>query len=298
MPKSDRLASARAFGRKLYAWREALPPHLGTIRPLSLVPSFRRQAMALKLAYAHALMHANRPFLMGGGDQSPSSEQLGESTSVCINAAKMALETVDSIVGDGTLFHAFWWMPYVTFCALAVVYVWEIQQKANGEAVNEDSSLFNLADRCQNHLAQATATDSPSRRYSIVLEELRLEARQGSMRQPATTFQAIPEGSAAMQPGFVQQADSAGMPMDLGNVFPNQGDTTFLGMQNPLNEWQAIDWLDLDSSVSVPYWYTGAISQLTFYRLLGPFLTLTGRRFAGWETWDLMYRSSTHVQRL
>lgn len=254
MPKADRLAAARSFGRKLHAWREALPPHLGTIRPLSLVPSFRRQAMALKLAYAHALMHANRPFLLGGADQTQSSDQLEESTSVCINAAKMALETVDSIVGDGTLFHAFWWMPYVTFCALAVVYVWEIQQKANGEALNEDSSLFDLAERCQNHLAQATAADSPSRRYSIILEELRLEARQGSMTQSASAFQPMPEGADAMHPGYVQQSD--GLSMDLGNVnvFSNQGETSFLGMQNPLNEWQATDWLDLDSSVSGCLW--------------------------------------------
>lgn len=249
MSKSERLVAARAFGRKLYAWKEALPPHLGTIRPLSLMPTFRRQAMALKLAYAHALMHANRPFLMGGADQSPSPEQLEESTSVCIEAAKSALDAVNSIVGDGSLFHAFWWMPYVTFCALAVVYVWEIQQRANGEAV-EDSSLFELAERCQNHLAQATATDSPSRRYSIVLEELRLEARQGSMRHPTTSFQPIPEGSTSMEPSFVQHGDNTGLAMDLENVFPNQGETSFLGMQNPLNEWQAIDWLDLDSSVS------------------------------------------------
>ena len=250
MPKADRLAAARSFGRKLYAWREALPPHLGTIRPLSLIPCFRRQAMALKLAYAHALMHANRPFLLGVADQSQLSEQIEESTSVCINAARMALETVDSIVGDSTMFHAYWWMPYVTFCALAVVYVWEIQQKANGETLGEDSSLFDLAERCQNHLAQATAADSPSRRYSIILEELRLEARSGSMRQSAFPMQPVSEGDNGMQPGYVPQGADAGLSMDLGNVFPGQGEASFLGMQNPLNEWQATDWLDLDSSVS------------------------------------------------
>lgn len=286
MPKADRLAAARAFGRKLYAWREALPPHLGTIRPLSLVPSFRRQAMALKLAYAHALMHANRPFLLGGADQSPSSEQLEESTTVCINAAKMALETVDSIVGDGTLFHAFWWMPYVTFCALAVVYVWEIQQRASGEALKEDSSLFDLAERCQNHLAQATAADSPSRRYSIILEELRLEARQGSMRQYTAAFQPMAEGADAMQPEYVQQNDSTALSMDLGNVFPHQGETSFLSMQNPLNEWQATDWLDLDSSVSSTL-VCGTAKRLTTRRHLDPSRTLMGRRSTGWGIWGL-----------
>lgn len=248
--------------------------------------------MALKLAYAHALMHANRPFLLNGADQSQSSEQLEESTSVCINAAKMALETVDSIVGDGSLFHAFWWMPYVTFCALAVVYVWEIQQKANGEAVHEDSSLFDLAERCQNHLARATAADSPSRRYSIILEELRLEARQGSMRQSATAFQPMAEGADAMQPGYVQQGDGPSLSMDLGNVFPtgNQGEPSFLGIQNPLNEWQATDWLDLDSSVSPMTSLT--VAQLIICRLLGLSRILMGPQCTGWVTWELVSNNS------
>lgn len=248
MPKSERLAAARNFGSKLYSWREALPPHLGTIRPLSLIPCFRRQAMALKLAYAHAIMHANRPFLLGG-DGGQQSAQLEDSVMDCINAAKMALETVDSIVGDGSLFHAFWWMPYVTFCALAVVYVWEIQHKANGESLSDDPSLLDLAERCQSHLAKATAADSPSRRYSIILEELRLEAKQGSAQAFLAQYQALTDNNAGVSGGM--QHDDTAMPSDLTQVFPNQhqGDTHLAGMPNPLNEWQATDWLDLDSSV-------------------------------------------------
>ncbi|KAI6784162.1 fungal specific transcription factor domain-containing protein [Emericellopsis cladophorae] len=127
VPKPARLAPAQTFGQKLYAWREELPPHLGAIRPLSLIPSFRRQSMGLKLSYAHALMHANRPFLMGAD----RTEEEEKSTIVCINAAKLALDTVDSVVGDTIMFHAFWWTPYVTFCALTNVYVWEIQKGAS-----------------------------------------------------------------------------------------------------------------------------------------------------------------------
>ena len=70
------------------------------------------------------------------------------------------------------------------------------------------------------------------------------------MRQSAFPMQPVSEGDNGMQPGYVPQAADAGLSMDLGNVFPGQGEASFLGMQNPLNEWQATDWLDLDSSVS------------------------------------------------
>ncbi|KAG9255811.1 putative C6 transcription factor [Emericellopsis atlantica] len=237
LPKPARLASARAFGQKLYAWREELPPHLGTIRPLSLIPSFRRQAMALKLAYAHALMHANRPFLMGVD----RTEEEEESTTVCINAAKLALETVDSIVGDTIMFHAFWWTPYVTFCALAVVYVWEIQKGASNA---DNPSLFALAERCQGHLAASTVTDSPSQRYSVILEELRQEARQGLAHQHQLTDNASMAAMAQSEPNQLQ--------MDFG-IFPSGPIPEANPLGLPLNEWQATDWLDLDSSAFGPF---------------------------------------------
>jgi hypothetical protein len=195
-------------------------------------------------------MHAYRPFLLGSSEPS-SSVPLNDTVSECIGAARMALETVDDIVSDGTLFHALWWTPYVTFCALAVVYVWEIQQKnSQGEPASEDPSLFELADRCQNLLAQATAGDSPSRRYSIILEELRLEAR---CPQQVTT-QSISEGNQTTQ------LDSSSLQADLGNLFQEPGaDATAAGIyQNnmpvPLSDWQATDWLDLDSSVCRNWW--------------------------------------------
>ncbi|KAI8289019.1 hypothetical protein K4K60_009751 [Colletotrichum sp. SAR11_57] len=249
IPKHDRLLAAHRYGRALHEWRESLPHHLGTVRPMSLIPSFRRQNTALKLAYCHAIMHANRPFLLGTttsrGDSQPSA--LDDSVEECINAAKTALETVDAMASDGTLFHAFWWTPYVTFCALAVVYVWKIQRVGD----DEDKGLFELADRCQNHLAKATTSDSPSRRYSVILEELREEAkgpeaRQRGPEQGATSEQAE-SGQAA---DLMQVDDSSGLGVaqsgDMGAVFQTQG---FEGMTNFLAGWETTDWLDLDSSV-------------------------------------------------
>ncbi len=166
----------------------------------------------------------------------------------CISAARMALEIVDDIVGDGLLFHAFWWTPYATFCALAVVYVWEIQQKAHGGDVSDDPSLFELAERCHGHLSQSAATHSPGPRYSIILEELRLEARQGSV-QSAHQVGYTNGRSMAQEDDLNTAHNSSTMSLDLSQMM-NEVSTAPMP---PLNEWQAIDWLDLDSSVLSPH---------------------------------------------
>ncbi len=180
------VSSASSINQELHEWRASLPPLLGAINPSSLVAPFRRQSTAVRLAYAHAVIHANRPFLLsnlveeGGRVQPRNSEtQVLE----CIYAAGQVLEMVDTMVGDGTLFYAFWWTHYVAFCALAVVYIWEIQEDKAETASQppgdlDPGQLFELAERCQAHLGQATAANSPSRRYSIILQELREEAKQ------------------------------------------------------------------------------------------------------------------------
>ncbi|KAK2030642.1 fungal-specific transcription factor domain-containing protein [Colletotrichum zoysiae] len=269
IPKHDRLMAAHQYGQALHQWRESLPHHLGTVRPMSLIPSFRRQNTALKLAYCHAIMHANRPFLLGtGASKSNQGSALEDSVDECINAAKVALETVDGMASDGTLFHAFWWTPYVTFCALAVVYVWEIQRgRKDGE-----NGLFELADRCQNHLTDATAAESPGRRYSVILEELRQEAKYHSTvpagrDQRHATEQADRGGCVetvqldddnnninnnANNSNINNNSSSSNSarhpapPADMGEVFQQQG---FEGMTNLLSGWETTDWLDLDSSV-------------------------------------------------
>ncbi|OHW95890.1 fungal specific transcription factor domain-containing protein [Colletotrichum incanum] len=247
IPKHDRLMAAHRYGQALHQWRESLPHHLGTVRPMSLIPSFRRQNTALKLAYCHAIMHANRPFLLGTGtSKSNQRSALEDSVDECINAAKVALETVDGMASDGTLFHAFWWTPYVTFCALAVVYVWEIQRgRKDGE-----NGLFELADRCQNHLTEATAAESPGRRYSVILEELRQEAKYHSVgpsgRDQRPAADQADRGACTEPMQLDDNSRAPAPPADMGEVFQQQG---FEGMTNLLSSWETTDWLDLDSSV-------------------------------------------------
>ncbi|KAF5667172.1 C6 transcription factor [Fusarium heterosporum] len=246
MPSEERLAAAQGFIQQLHEWRQALPPHLGTVRPSSLIPIFSRQATALKLAYCHAVMHTTRPFLLDHSDD--CSPSLKACVTQCIGAAKLALEIVDGMFSEkSVLFHALWWMPYVTFCALAVVYVWDIQQRSNETANHGDTSLFDLAEKCQNHLARTIAAESASRRYSIIIEELRQEAIQGPQHasRPSQMMHCQQDSM------LTNMHESETSIEELGTMFEDQdGSSSGLSsIMNPLSQWQPTDWLDLDSSV-------------------------------------------------
>ncbi|WYZ44912.1 hypothetical protein EsH8_VIII_000228 [Colletotrichum jinshuiense] len=272
--EQERVAAAHRLSEKIHEWRASLPPHLGSIRPSMLIPSFRRQATVLKLAYSHAIMHANRLFLLG--NQSAGSEtQILE----CIGAARTVLETVDGMAAEGPIFHAFWWTQYVTFCALLVTYVWDIQQKRRGislegEGRSKHTKLMDLAERCQTHLANATASNSPSRRYAIILEEFRTEGLGQMSRKTLGAPSQAPRASAGRPTSLSadtqvpppQNHGGGAGPITAGDFEFNpaygsgpgavdligQVDTGFLG-SNLLDEWQTTDWLDLDSSAFGPY---------------------------------------------
>ena len=203
-------------------------------------------------------MHANRLFLLGpaGADRAP---QIAE----CVSAARVVFETVDGLAREGPLFHSFWWTHYVTFCALLVTYVWEIRQERKGEGKGEgDARVLELAERCQMHLANATASNSPSRRYAVILEEFRREASGRAERQVSPEM--VDQDSSRP---LVSQMDAPSINdwgvapvatvdgMDYAAGYDTQVEDHMPSLQlGPafLDEWQTTDWLDLDSSVSMP----------------------------------------------
>lgn len=243
LSNQDRLTAALRLGRELHEWRASLPPHLGTVKPSTLVPGFRRQAIALRLAYSHALIHANRPFLL--------SEAASENVTECILATKVSLELVNRMAGDSTLFHSFWWTHYVIFCALAVVYVWEIQRATRPTAEIDDESLgkiFDLAEKCRGHLKRASAGLSQNRRYSIILDEIRSEAQRcrflrGNPPNPLRGGQHGGEASTNTDASFIFLQDP--------DMFGSDPETLLHEgiMPNLLDSFLFSDWQTLDSSV-------------------------------------------------
>lgn len=110
----------------------------------------------------------------------------------CIQAAEDIMTITDGLAHQGVLIQSFWFTHYVCFCAVLVIYIHTIQQhrkslsgpRASVSSVGSphDSDklrqLFYLAESCQQHLAEATRKNCPSRRYGIILEELRQEVHR------------------------------------------------------------------------------------------------------------------------
>jgi hypothetical protein len=99
----------------------------------------------------------------------------------------------DGLAHQGVLIQSFWFTHYVCFCAVLVVYIHTIQQHRKSLVGSSSASvssvgspndpdklhqLFSLAESCQQHLAEATRKNCPSRRYGIILEELRQEVHR------------------------------------------------------------------------------------------------------------------------
>jgi hypothetical protein len=221
------------------------------------------------MAYDHAVMHLYRPFLLSqtkhrSTPESDSTEVFRQqSVQLCIAAAQDALRTVDAFASDGPLFHAFWWTHYITFCALTVVYVWNTQQPSIDIEGVDRQKLMMLSEQCQVYLAQATATNSPSRRYSIILEELRSESLKEypySMPEMHQMPQIEPQEIPMATPQMPMNS-AVSLPFSSPSLVQTNIETSNpQEIKNPFMNWQTSDWLEIDASVS-PERYMCAAEQ-------------------------------------
>ncbi|XP_014554722.1 hypothetical protein COCVIDRAFT_39465 [Bipolaris victoriae FI3] len=262
IPNNLRLAASHRLGAALREWKSSLPPFLGSVNPSSLIPTFRRQSIALKLSYCHAVMLAHRPFLLKNTlrDNGSMQDLAKDSLHECIVAACSVLDAVDRVAREGRMFHAFWWTHYVCFCALLVVYVSIIQDTyRDSMSVGDRQNMLDQAENCLQHLARATASNSPSRRYSIILQELRAEAKR---KTAVPTQEYLPPSSATTVAGnpitlpveAVNDPDPSNPTLQMWQpLFGSPMDMTTPGLKDFLDDWQTTDWLDLDSSAFGPF---------------------------------------------
>ncbi|PWY74964.1 fungal-specific transcription factor domain protein [Aspergillus eucalypticola CBS 122712] len=189
--RSPPLEMAARLTSRLEEWKATAPPIFNGVRATSLIPPLCRQSQVLQLAYSHAVIHATRSFLLNDISdlrRKPPAPHPVASNLVrkCVEAAQEVMELVEGLAKQNILTHSFWFTHYVCFCAITVVYIYIIQQHRDtypktlspGTGDVSLSSLFRLAETCQQHLAEATRKNCPSRRYSIILEELRKEVHQ------------------------------------------------------------------------------------------------------------------------
>ncbi|KAJ6127264.1 hypothetical protein N7523_002876 [Penicillium sp. IBT 18751x] len=187
------LEKAVRLTSELEKWKASVPPLFNSVRPTSLIPPLCRQSQVLQLAYSHAMIHVTRSFLLN--DFTDLSRRprdphpmVSAHAQKCIGAAEDIMTLVDSLAQQTLLTQSFWFTHYVCFCAILVVYIHIIQQhrlstvpspSASSPADSDKlQSLFSLAEMCQQHLAEATRKNCPSRRYGIILEELRREVHR------------------------------------------------------------------------------------------------------------------------
>lgn len=193
----DQVVYAERLNLELHDWKNALPTFLdpAKVHPSILIPIFRRQSTVLNLAYAHALILANRPFSLSNfadltQSASPVRSGVEEHVTECIDAALLVVNTLNDFVEQGAMHRTFWFTQYISFCATATLYVYAIRQRQNqpsttGDTKSPHMQYFEAAEKCQRLIATAVGDNSPNKRYSIILDELKrevLERLEGDVR--------------------------------------------------------------------------------------------------------------------
>lgn len=299
LSRDSPLETAIRLTSELEKWKETVPPLFNSVHPTSLIPPLCRQSQVLQLAYSHAMIHVTRSFLLNDFtdlSRRPKVPHPMVSSHVhkCIQAAEDIMTIVDGLAHQGVLIQSFWFTHYVCFCAVLVIYIHTIQQHRKSMGGSSSASvssvgsprdpdklrqLFSLAESCQQHLAEATRKNCPSRRYGIILEELRQEVHRQisnglSVETQAhsganVTLYVSGEGSQTTDVKSVlfdtQGVDFMMQPPDLGT---NPGDDA--GFLESLEG--SIWWAQLDSWVCIMLFLTIRVRNIT--RLYTSCLTL------------------------
>ncbi|KAE8144399.1 hypothetical protein BDV25DRAFT_134707 [Aspergillus avenaceus] len=231
-PQEPPLQVAVRLTSELEKWKETTPP---------------LQSQVLQLAYSHAMIHATRSFLLK--DFTDLSRR-----------PPVPHPAVTSHVQKCALIRSFWFTHY---CRLSS----SPETSPGADDIGHWCSLFDLAEACQQHLAEATRRNCPSRRYGIILEELRLEAREqtgtflssdtpgglacdaavdANVRSQAPSVQRNINGVNLMQtvsptPGPVQYSDSIQPPGADDGSFEFNQNLGFLENLEGLNWWTQLD---------------------------------------------------------
>ncbi|KAN0096685.1 Fungal specific transcription factor domain containing protein [Hyaloscypha variabilis] len=240
-PLPVRVSLSQKYSEELQSWRKNLSRFLDAegVDTSLLIPLFQRQRNVLNLAYYHALILVHRPFLLSnfaslnsrkGGRGAPGTPDMDRNVKECLNAAMKITEIVNELTEGRQIFRAFWFTQYFAFCAVVVLYVYTIQQRTAPE--ERYRPYFDAATRCQKQISAMAENESLAQRYTVVLEELRLEAIKQT-QNPA--HQLGNELNSAVQSNF--SAPQA--VMQPSQIAP--GGINGTTMQSPVNMFSASD---------------------------------------------------------
>ncbi|KAF2734740.1 hypothetical protein EJ04DRAFT_564019 [Polyplosphaeria fusca] len=182
---AHRIDLAAKYTEDLHSWRANLSRFLDAegVDTSLLIPLYQRQRNVLNLAYWHAILIVQRPFLISNFaslahiDHRPgaiSNIETSRNIADCVKAAMAIVKIVDELFQGSQIFRAFWFTQYKAFCAVVVLYIYRIQQHYIEPGKCE--GYFAAGQKCQAQLSSISEKDCLSKRYCLVLEELRLEA--------------------------------------------------------------------------------------------------------------------------
>ncbi|KAH7416810.1 hypothetical protein BKA64DRAFT_691375 [Cadophora sp. MPI-SDFR-AT-0126] len=189
----DRVNLTAKYSEELSKWRSGLARFLDgdSVDTSLLIPLFQRQRNVLNLAYYHALILVHRPFLLSNFASlnsrnnrlrgAPGSPDMDKNVTECLSAAMNVALIVDELHESKQVFRGFWFTHYFAFCAVVILYIYTIQQRNSPR--EKYRAYFEAAEKCQRQISSMAGHESLAERYSVVLEELRLEA----VKQTETT---------------------------------------------------------------------------------------------------------------
>ncbi|TVY51141.1 Activator of stress genes 1 [Lachnellula cervina] len=180
-----RVTLSTKYSEDLLHWRKGLSRFLDEgVDTSLLIPLFQRQRNVLNLAYYHALILVHRPFLLSNFASlnsrnsrprgAPGTPDMDKNVGECLNAAMHIAAIVNDLTEGQQIYRAFWFTHYFAFCAVVVLYVYAIQQRHTPQ--DKYQSYIDAAKKCQTQISSMAENESLAQRYSVVLEELRLEA--------------------------------------------------------------------------------------------------------------------------
>ncbi|KAJ5624345.1 hypothetical protein N7510_000654 [Penicillium lagena] len=250
----EKLDYVQRGNRAIAAWKRDLPVIFREVAPSSLSSLFRRQSILLNIGHAHAIIHANRPFLLSrllnpNSDETHSEKCFEGCIRDCVAAARDVLKALDCFTDDDDIFQSSWFVQYVSFCAIAIIYIFVMLQRqqrslqytnpASSPSVFDATPSVPLdqdlssAELWQHRLAKFAARHSPGKKHHTILEELRHEffyGEESAQDEPSVSV-ASTGGCAQVQgiystpqPGFPYRENedvgfSAELDMDWAQLF-------------------------------------------------------------------------------
>ncbi|KAF4467043.1 Glyoxylate reductase [Fusarium albosuccineum] len=186
LDRQTRYRTMAELGAQVEDWKTGLPAFLNPEKVDSrlLLPLFQRQSNLLSLASGHCLILLYRPCLFNDYSRRRDDQETKANIQKCLDAA-MTIVTVIDYMSEAKQFYASsWFSHYQAFCAVVVLYTFTIRSRLDDGSTWQE--YFKAAERCQSLITNIARADSLAQRFSVIMEEYRLEVLRQIQHNPVS----------------------------------------------------------------------------------------------------------------